>query len=108
MDDLTRTAIDDPSDEYVKINREVANPVNIVTSVYNGHQTIPTPYGANGWEIMMSGLNGSIRSPSPTATIDQYNHYVLKLPDDIAEVVGNGSLLIQLKIKAENDDIGQS
>ena len=79
--------------------------------IAEGSQSIPVTYGKNGFEILQWKTNGSIKTPCYKEAFkkayflrDKYHHRVLDFPNDIADQVGNGTLVIELDIDTWVED----
>ena len=96
--------------EYVKKMLPTSNMGNM-DQIYKGFNSLPKPHKyANGFEIRMWNLNGTITSPwfggdfvEEYYKEDRDFYMVLELPDDIKEQVGSGSLIIELEVDTRGE-----
>ena len=90
---------------YVNSMINITNPEN-VKLVYDGFQSVPHPYGSDGFEILMRGTNGSISTSQYKGVYDEsffkddrLFHLVLELPNNLKDqMVGGGTLVIELEV----------
>ena len=95
--------------EYVKNMLAISNMGNM-NQVYQGYHSIPKPYKLNAFEIKMWNLNGTITSPYYGGEfVEEYYkrdteiHLMLELPVNIKEIVGFGSLQIELEVDTREE-----
>ena len=78
-----------------------------VEKIWEGYKSVPKGYEfkSSGFEILMWDSSGTIQSPGfgeqfdrDRFKMDMNLHYVLKFPPDLAEVVGGGSLVVELEV----------
>ena len=79
--------------------------------IAEGSQSVPVPYGKNGFETLQWKDSGSIKTPwygeefnEEYYLRDKYHHRVLDFPKDLADQVGKGTLLIELEIDTQVED----
>ena len=80
------------------------NPEN-VELLAQGFVSIPKPYVADGLEVLVSTLNGTIETPWFGKSFersyflkDRHHHVVLEFPKNMASRLGEGSLVIDLEV----------
>ena len=90
--------------EYIEKMLASANPDNI-KKMFDGFQSIPKPYGGSGFEIQMWDTNGTIETPwfrqpydENYYKTDKHHHMVLEFPEDLAEQIGSGLLVIEIEV----------
>ena len=88
-----------------------ANPANL-EATYRGYQSVPKPDGPNGFEVKVSGIEGSIKSSrfGEAYSEDHYKtdrtaHVVLDLSDVVKEI-GSGTLIIELEVDTRQGEEG--
>ena len=87
-----------PHEDYARNTIEATNFANI-RQVFEGYQSIPTPYHGSGFEVQTWKPNGSWQTPGYQEEFDasfykeskQYR-FVLQLPQNLAEEIGSGFL----------------
>ena len=96
--------------EYISSMMASANPDN-VQHVYDGYQSVPRPYRDSGFEIETWKNYGTLQTPWYGATIredyysrDKHHHVVLQLPVNIGELVGSGTLVIELEVDTREEE----
>ena len=93
-----------PHEDYARNTIEATNLANI-RQVFEGYQSIPTPYHGSGFEVQTWKPNGSWQTPGYQEEFDasfykeskQYR-FVLQLPQNLAEEIGSGFLKIEMEI----------
>ena len=87
-----------------------ANPENIM-NIFQGYHDFPRPYLQNGLEAFAWKNNGSLETPyfkgnyNPIQYTEERNHHlVLRIPKDIGQQMGNGSLVIQLEVDTREEE----
>ena len=96
--------------QYVKKMSALSQMGNIL-QVFQGFQSLPTPYNEeHGLKIKMRSLNGTITTPwFEKDYVDEFYQWdrdfliVLDLPSDIKDLVGKGSLTINLEVDTRED-----
>ena len=81
------------------------NPENIEL-LTQGFLSTPKPYVADGLEVLVSTLNGTIQTPwfgeesfkKDFFLKDRYQHVVLEFPKDVDKSLGEASLVLELEI----------
>ena len=83
---------------------DLVNPNN-VQRIYDGLQSVPSPYGHNGYEILVRGKEGQIESSQFQGVFDEKHfkddrlyHFVLEIPDEVKMQIGAGRLVIELEV----------
>ena len=78
--------------------------------VFQGYQSLPKAYKLNSFEIKMWNLNGTITSPYYGEAFvndfykeDKEVHMILELPKYIGELIGYGSLHIELEVNTREE-----
>ena len=78
--------------------------------VFQGYQSLPKAYKLNSFEIKMWNLNGTITSPYYGEAFvndfykeDKEVHMILELPKYIDELIGYGSLHIELEVNTREE-----
>ena len=78
--------------------------------VFQGYQSLPNAYKLNSFEIKMWNLNGTITSPYYGEAFvndfykeDKEVHMILELPKYIRELIGYGSLHIELEVNTREE-----
>ena len=78
--------------------------------VYNGLQSVPKPFDS-GFEVKVSQTNGALHSPFYGEPFDighyksdKYHQVALEFPDDLAEQLGNGKLVVELEVDTREED----
>ena len=96
--------------EYISDMLASVNPKNI-KKMFDGFQSTPKPYGSNGFEILIWDNNGTIETPWYGQPLDEtyyktdkQHHIVLKFPEDLAEQIGSGSLVIEIETDTRQDE----
>ena len=91
-----------PPMEHVKMMLPTLKMGNM-DQVLQGFHSLPNP--ANGFEVKMWNLNGTISTPwfgedfvEDYFKEDREFHIVLEFPEDIKEQIGSGSLIIELEV----------
>ena len=62
VDDAKKALLDDPYADFNKLMVAVANPHNL-RNMYKKLQTLPQPYGNDGFEVRMYSPSGNISTP---------------------------------------------
>ena len=90
--------------EYNHNMLAAVNPRN-VKKMFDGLQSTPKPYGGSGFEILMWDDNGTIETPwygqpfdETHYKIDKHHQMVLEFPEDLAEQIGSGFLVIEIEV----------
>ena len=78
--------------------------------ILNGIQNVTKPYGEFGMEIISRSLNGSMQRPRLVNETELSNsnfmsHIVLDFPENIADTIGNGRLVVNIEMESEYDSI---
>ena len=108
-EDLFQAAFDNfmkfQHQEYAEKMLAAAN-VDNLDLIYNGFQTTPRPFD-DGFEVRFRKSNGIIHSPLYSEEYDENSYLsdrsmqdVLEFPDDLAEQVGDGVLVVELEVGA--------
>ena len=75
--------------------------------VFDGYQSIPKPYpfSKHGFNVSLWNNQGTIRTPGYGDTFDpgfykedRLTHVVLDFPDNLVDIIGSGSLVIELEV----------
>ena len=102
---ITRIFIEEPFKSYAQ---KMISDINIdnMEATYQGYHTFPAPKGPYHLEMNMSSEEGRITSPRFEEEydphfyeIDRYHHYILEMPENLASVMRNGKLEINLTSK---------
>ena len=95
--------------EYVKKMVAMSNLGNM-DQVFQGYQSLPKAHKLNSFEIKMWNLNGTITSPYYGEAFvndfykeDKEVHLILELPKYIGELIGYGSLHIELEVNTREE-----
>ena len=98
--------------DYIEHMLAAANPENI-GKMFDGFQSIPKPYCGSGFEILMWDNNGTIETPWFGQTFDEtyyktdkHHHYVLEFPEDLAEQIGSGRLVVEIEVDTRHFLLG--
>ena len=82
----------------------IINPENLKMS-YDRFQSVPTMYGNNGFEILVTGVEGKIETNGFKGVFDEGSfkddklyHFVLEIPDDLRAKMGVGNFVIELEV----------
>ena len=102
--------IEQTQKEYTKTMLAISN-IGNMNEVFQGFHSLPKPNkGSNGLEIRMWNMNGTITTPWFGGDfVEEYYQQdrefamVLKLPNDINDQVGGGSLIIDLEIDTREE-----
>ena len=85
-------------------NLLASTPAEQLDLMYNGFQAFPKPL-TYGYETKVRKMNGTIRSPfygedydEKQYMTDRFYQVVLEFPDDLAEQVGDGKLVVELEV----------
>ena len=104
------TFMEDSHRDHMRYMVAAANPEN-VENVHLGFHSFPKPYSESGLEMRMWTNNGSVRTPWYGETYREdmclehkVYHMVLDFPDDLADQVGSGSLVIELDVNTSHDE----
>ena len=98
--------------EYIETMIATGNPENI-KQIYQGFQTTPKPYHGAGLEIIGWNSQGTFETPwfgqsfnKSYYNEDKIHHFVLELPtiNGMTELVGSGSLVIQLEVDTREEE----
>ena len=96
--------------DHVKKMISTANPWN-VKQIYQGFQKIKRNIQNSGFEMKMWSSSGSIQSPGYRGDYDEdhyktgrENLYILQFPDNIGEMLGGGSLVIELEVDTRQEE----
>ena len=107
--DAARIFVKSSHEEYVKTIISTANPLN-VKQIYQGFQEIPRMTQNSEFEMKMWSSSGSIQSPGFRGDYDEdhyktgrQNLYILQFPDNIRNMLGNGSLVIDLEVNTRQE-----
>ena len=99
-----------PHLDYINTMLATVNPQN-VEQVYKGFFAYPLPYKETGFEMKMWNNHGTFQTPSfqeryekDIYSKDINYHAVLKFPDNLAKLVGDGSLVINLEVETRKDE----
>ena len=91
-------------EEYVSAMLMAANPGNL-KQVFQGYQSIPQPIGNKGFMTFLWNRTGKHQTPDFGGEYDEgffkadrEYQTVLQLPDDMAEQVGGGKLVIEIEV----------
>ena len=93
-------------------NRMVAsvNPENMEL-LAQGFISTPKPYVADGLEVLVSTLDGTIETPWFGKSFnrsyflkDRYHHVVLEFPEDLEKELDEGSLVIELEVDTREEE----
>ena len=85
-----------------------------VKRIWDGHMSVPKPYGKNGFEIRMSDTQGSVNFGNKSVydetffEKEQEIYVVLEFPEGLAELVGDGSFVVELDVETnvEKGEVG--
>ena len=98
----TSPCVDQSVTEFIKTMEAFTNPGNLA-DVYHGYQKYPALY--NGFDMTSSSLSGRLSTPwlgeelqEEYYSRDRSYHYSLQFPDNLNQLVGNGSLEIRLEM----------
>ena len=99
--------LDQAHKDYVKKMKPLSHMGNS-DQTFKGFHSMPTPHkSANSFEIRMWNLNGTITTPwfgedfvEEYYKEDREFHFVLELPKDIKNLIGSGSLTIELEFNS--------
>ena len=107
------TEIIEPShQEYIRLMLATAKEENL-NRVHKGFQAVPMGYQGNGLQMntVMEHFNGSFASPWYHDEYDdkyfkesKHQKLILNFPDNVAELVGSGSLVIQLEVDTREEE----
>ena len=96
--------------EFLKYMEASANPANIELMI-KGMQSVPKVYGNTGFEIRLWDHIGTFETPwfggyyqEKYYKSDRDHHYVLELPDNLSEQVGDGKLVIELEVDIREEE----
>ena len=96
--------------EFLKYMEAFANPANIELMI-KGMQSVPKVYGNTGFEIRLWDHMGTFETPwfggyyqEKYYKSDKDHHYVLELPDNLSEQVGDGKLVIELEVDIRGEE----
>ena len=99
-----------PHEEYARNMIEATNLENI-RQVFEGYQSIPTPYHGSGFEVQAWKSNGSWQTPGYQEDFDASSYkqskqhcFVLQLPQNIADKIGSGFLEIEIEVDTREEE----
>ena len=94
---------------YVK-RMSPASQLGNMDQIVQGFHSQPEPFDPNGFVVRMWNLNGTITTPwFGKEYLEEYYEedrnllMVLELPDDIKDLVGSGSLIIDLEVDTREE-----
>ena len=103
-EDLYQMFLQSPHKNHVSSMQALVGPNN-VDLVYQGFQSLPQPYGQNGFEILARGIEGTIGTPGYEGSYDErfhkdsrLYHLVLELPKNLTDQLGSGTLVVELEV----------
>ena len=98
------TMIERPHRQYIGTFLKFIKQLD-VKRIWDGYMSIPKPYGKNGFEIRMSDTQGSVnfgykKVLDETFFEEDWEIYVvLEFPEGLAELVGDGSFVVELDVE---------
>ena len=101
LEAVYETMIDRPHRRYIGKFLKFIKQVD-VKRIWDGYMYIPKPYGKNGFEVRMSDTQGSANFGYKDVydktfyEEDKEIHVVIEFPAGIAELVGDGSFVVEL------------
>ena len=103
-EEIYQMFLQSPHESHVSLMQALINPNN-VDLVYQGFQSVPKPYGPDGFEILVRGVAGTIETPRFQDIYDEsfhkdskLYHLVLEIPDNLKDQLGRGTLVVELEV----------
>ena len=93
--------VEKPQTHYAQRSLDLIKYLDL-RSIYDGHMSMPTPYGPYGLEVHVSNSQGSIQFGYRNEFDETFYkdhqefHAVLQFPENLADQVGSGSLIIEI------------
>ena len=100
--------IETPNHQYMRRMKE--SPMDPI-QIYEGFQSVPKPYGDSGFEIVTWNNYGRLETPrfgeqfeSEYYKTDKWFHIVLEFPDNLGELLGSESLVIEVETDTREEE----
>ena len=108
-DTVDQIFIEKPHRDYIESMVSVASSNEKV--IFDGFQSMPRPYGKNGYLTKMWNHNGTFQTPyygteyqEGSYRVAKHHLMILEVPKNLAEYIGRGSLVIQLDVDTREEE----